>query len=156
MKITKDMVIADVVRDFPNVVPVLFENGLHCVGCHVAAVESLEDGFKAHGLNDEDIDRVIEQMNKKVSEPVKVITITDDALRELKSLMISDNKENFGLRVNVHPGEEVSYDMNFEERPTDSDEIIEENTLTVFIDKSVLDKVKGCVIDFHEGKFSIS
>ena len=30
---------------------VFFKFGLHCIGCHISAYESVEDGAKAHGVD---------------------------------------------------------------------------------------------------------
>lgn len=50
-KITKEMSIGDVVKKYPQTVPVFFQHGLHCIGCHVSPFESVEDGCKAHGID---------------------------------------------------------------------------------------------------------
>jgi hybrid cluster-associated redox disulfide protein len=38
---------------------VFMKYGLHCVGCHVAAFETIEQGAKGHGMSDEVIQSVI-------------------------------------------------------------------------------------------------
>ena len=44
---------------------ILFEAGLHCVGCPMTAQENLEDGCKAHGMNDKEINELMKKLNKK-------------------------------------------------------------------------------------------
>ena len=66
--ITKDMTIGEVVAKYPAVIEPLQEAGVHCVGCHVSYSESLEDGFKGHGMTDEQVDSVIVKLNKAVEE----------------------------------------------------------------------------------------
>ena len=66
--ITKEMTIGDVVAKYPAVIEPLQEAGVHCVGCHVSYSESLEDGFKGHGMADEEVDAVIEKLNKAAAE----------------------------------------------------------------------------------------
>jgi hybrid cluster-associated redox disulfide protein len=63
-KITKDMKLGEIVEKFPNTVQVMLEHGLHCVGCHVAAYETLEQGCKAHGMSDEEIEGLLKKMNE--------------------------------------------------------------------------------------------
>jgi len=63
--ITRHMKIMDVVADHPEAIEVMFKYGLHCVGCHVAQFESVEDGAKAHGMSDKDIDKMIHEMNRE-------------------------------------------------------------------------------------------
>jgi len=64
MTITKDMLIADVVQKHPDTAVVMMNSGLHCVGCHVAASETIEEGCKAHGMSDEQIEAMVKEMNK--------------------------------------------------------------------------------------------
>lgn len=40
-KISKDMIIADMVKLDPNIIPILMREGMHCVGCPSAQGESL-------------------------------------------------------------------------------------------------------------------
>ena len=56
--ITKDMTIGDVVAKYPACIEALQSAGVHCVGCHVSYHETLEQGFKGHGMTDEDVERV--------------------------------------------------------------------------------------------------
>ena len=60
--ITKDMLIGNIVNDFPEASGVLFEFGIHCVGCHVATWETLEQGAQAHGI---DIDKLVKTLNER-------------------------------------------------------------------------------------------
>jgi len=61
--VTKDMTLGEIITEFPETVEVMLRNGLHCVGCHVAAYETLEQGAKAHGMSDKDIEKMLEEMN---------------------------------------------------------------------------------------------
>jgi hybrid cluster-associated redox disulfide protein len=49
-KIHKDMTIEEAVRLFPETIPVFIKYGLHCIGCHVANWESIEQGAITHGI----------------------------------------------------------------------------------------------------------
>jgi len=66
--VKKDMQIGDVISKYPKTAEVMMNAGLHCVGCHVASWESIEQGAKAHGMKDEDVDKMVEEMNKAASE----------------------------------------------------------------------------------------
>jgi hypothetical protein len=39
---------------------------MHCIGCAMANEESIEDGAKAHGLKDDDISKMIKEINTKI------------------------------------------------------------------------------------------
>ncbi|MBU0758108.1 MAG: DUF1858 domain-containing protein [Nanoarchaeota archaeon] len=67
-KIKKDMMLGDVVSKFPEAAPVMFKYGLHCIGCHVSAYETIEQGSLAHGLTDKDVERMVKEMNEAVEK----------------------------------------------------------------------------------------
>ena len=49
----------------PDAPEIFFKYGLHCIGCHVALWETIEEGCMGHGMPDEKIDELIEELNKK-------------------------------------------------------------------------------------------
>ncbi len=64
MTITKDIKIEEVVTQYPETMMVFMKHGLHCVGCHVSAFESIEDGAMAHGIN---VDALVSDLNRVIS-----------------------------------------------------------------------------------------
>ena len=60
MKVTKDMIIADILAMDPTVAPLLMNAGMHCLGCPASQGESLEMACLVHGL---DADLVVEELN---------------------------------------------------------------------------------------------
>ena len=66
-KITKDMLIGDAVRVHPSVAAVMFEYGLHCIGCAVSTMETIEQGCVAHGLSEKQINEMVEKINKHIT-----------------------------------------------------------------------------------------
>ena len=67
-KISKEMALGEVVKGFPQVVPIMLSYGLHCVGCHVAAFETIEQGAKAHGMKDPEIEKMVAEMNNAIEK----------------------------------------------------------------------------------------
>jgi hybrid cluster-associated redox disulfide protein len=67
-KITRDMKVIDIVENFPEVIPILMEYGLHCVGCYFSAEDTLEAGARTHGLDGEEIEMMIEDANEIIEE----------------------------------------------------------------------------------------
>lgn len=63
-KITKNDIIIDIIKNRPKAHELMMEAGLHCIGCGGAAFESLEQGAKAHGIDDKDIDELVNKINK--------------------------------------------------------------------------------------------
>jgi len=67
-KIKKDMLIGEVVKRYPDTAMIMMQFGLHCVGCMVAKEETLEEGAKAHGLDDKTIKEMVEKMNDAIKK----------------------------------------------------------------------------------------
>jgi len=64
-KITKDMLIGEIIGNWPETEEILTEDyGFHCVGCFMSHGESLEDGARVHGLTDEEITVLVESLNE--------------------------------------------------------------------------------------------
>ena len=59
-KITKDMIIADVLKVDVELAPFFFSIGMHCLGCPSAAGETIEEACMVHNTN---CDALIEKMN---------------------------------------------------------------------------------------------
>jgi hybrid cluster-associated redox disulfide protein len=69
--IHKSMFIADVVNEYPEIVPLIMKSGLHCIGCGAAMFETLEEGFMAHGMDNGEIERIIKELNDYIKENSK-------------------------------------------------------------------------------------
>ncbi|NLL73881.1 MAG: DUF1858 domain-containing protein [Clostridiales bacterium] len=53
--ITKDMTIAQAIATDQNIIPVLLDMGMHCLGCPSAQGETLEEAAMVHGLNPDEL-----------------------------------------------------------------------------------------------------
>lgn len=49
--VTSDMTIGEIIRQYPEVAPVLMEAGMHCLGCPSAQMESLAEAAVVHGMD---------------------------------------------------------------------------------------------------------
>lgn len=66
--ITKDMLLGSVVAEYPEAAEVMLEYGLHCVGCFANAYDTVEIGAKVHGMSDEEIEKMVEEVNGRLRE----------------------------------------------------------------------------------------
>ena len=67
--ITKSLNLGEIVQHYPELVEVLVNDyGLHCVGCLAAAFETLEQGAKAHGFSDQEVAKLVKNLNKIVKK----------------------------------------------------------------------------------------
>lgn len=64
--ITKKMTFAEILQKHPESANILFESGLHCIGCGMAMYETIEQGCLAHGMNKKEIDELIKKLNKEI------------------------------------------------------------------------------------------
>ncbi len=170
--VTKDMIIADVLKKYPDVAVIMLEHGLHCVGCHANVFDTIEAGCRIHGIDDDTIDSMVVEINKfiaddqekpqaKASGPAKM-SITDGAAKKINELMSKDGLEGYGLRVAVQPGgcSGFVYQMNFEKAPEKSDIVLEEKGVKLFVDADSLEMLRDAEIDYvdqlNESGFKIN
>jgi hybrid cluster-associated redox disulfide protein len=66
--ITRKMLIGEVASKYPQAVEIMFKHGMHCIGCGMTAYETLEQGCMGHGMSEEDIDKMVEEINKVVKK----------------------------------------------------------------------------------------
>ena len=59
-KVSKDMLIGQLITLDPNIAPILMRAGMHCLGCPASQMESLEEAAMVHGI---DSDLLVEKIN---------------------------------------------------------------------------------------------
>ncbi len=59
--IDKDMKIEDVLRKYPQTIPVFARFGIDCAGCQLSEFENIEHGAKVHGI---DLAELLRQLNE--------------------------------------------------------------------------------------------
>lgn len=60
--VTKDMTIGEILRANPEVAPVLLDAGMHCLGCPASQGETLEEAAMVHGIDVDELMKVIEEL----------------------------------------------------------------------------------------------
>ncbi|WBW49956.1 DUF1858 domain-containing protein [Peptoniphilus equinus] len=65
MKVTKDTIIGDLLRERPQAVGTLMSYGMGCVMCPASQMESIQEAAMVHGL---DADGLIEALNQQDAE----------------------------------------------------------------------------------------
>tara|TARA_Y100000310_G_C20038945_1_gene515280 strand:+ start:184 stop:387 length:204 start_codon:yes stop_codon:yes gene_type:complete len=65
MKITKKMTFSEILEKHSEIAEVLLSKGMHCIGCPMSQMESLEEGCLAHGLN---ADKIVKEINEKINK----------------------------------------------------------------------------------------
>ncbi len=68
VKITKDMIIDDIINTDQNLVAILMKEGMHCVGCPASRGESLEEACFVHGLDPDVVENKLNEYLQLKSE----------------------------------------------------------------------------------------
>lgn len=58
--IDKTMKIEDILRKYPQTIPVFERFGIDCAGCQLSEFEDLEHGAKVHGI---DVEKLLAKLN---------------------------------------------------------------------------------------------
>ena len=60
MVVTKQTLIGEILDRAPELAPIFFEIGMHCLGCPHSRAESIEEACAVHGT---DADKLVEKIN---------------------------------------------------------------------------------------------
>ena len=64
-KVTKDMLIAEVLQVNENMANILMREGMHCIGCALAHGETIGEAVSVHG---KDLDELLAKLNEGIEE----------------------------------------------------------------------------------------
>jgi len=163
--ITKDMIIQDILAEHPNkamlISEILMDFGIHCVGCGASGFETLEEGVLGHGFSEEELDILVNNLNKAIDSKSKTKTnntnketfsliLTEKAVKKLKEIMKQENKENGYLRAAVLAGgcSGYTYDLELTEEKFAEDIQLEQNGVKILISEENIEYLNGTKIDF--------
>ena len=157
--ITKDMTIEQIFETYSDRAQVLAQEmsnlGLNCVGCSAATYETLEAGVLGHGLNEGDLQALLERLNEIVSQEIdtKNVTVTKRAAEKFQEICAEDGKKSAALRLDDKAGGCSGYEyiLDFSDKAQSSDVIFTSNGIEIHIDQTKLERLRGCVIDYMDG-----
>jgi len=167
-KITKGMIIQEILAEHPDkamiLSEILIDFGIHCVGCGASGFETLEEGVLGHGFTEQELDILVKNLNKAISEKSKnkmksnfnikdfSLKITPKAISKVKEIMKQEGKENGILRVSVLAGgcSGYTYDLEIVDKSTSSDLSFKESGLIIAVNKDSLEFLNKAKIDFVE------
>lgn len=64
-KVTKDILIGELLEIDNGVIPILLNAGMHCLGCPSSQGESLEEAAMVHGINP---DELVAEVNEYLAD----------------------------------------------------------------------------------------
>lgn len=165
-KIHKNMVVGEVVSMFPEAADIISSYGLHCVGCHANAFETLEQGLLGHGYPEEQLHKLVGELNEYIEElnaeaPKKLpakskqmkVSVTPFALKKIQEIAKKQERKNIFLRVEVRrAGDTYKYTLNFidESEKQDSEKIFNfaKGKVHIVADQWDHEKLHGLKIDY--------
>jgi hybrid cluster-associated redox disulfide protein len=66
--LTKFTILRDVIKESPQAADLLTEYGLHCANCFFNDTDTLEKAADLHGMTDEEIDIMIDEINTELAK----------------------------------------------------------------------------------------
>ena len=85
--------------------------------------------------------------------PINTIHVTEKAAGKVREFAQNDGKEKFGLKVAVQGGgcSGLQYVLELVNGPEDSDKVIAQNGIEVYVPKRAFVFLAGTVLDFSDG-----
>ncbi|NMA44502.1 MAG: DUF1858 domain-containing protein [Candidatus Diapherotrites archaeon] len=147
MSISRKSILGEIINTNPEVVPLLAQAGLHCIGCHVSAYESLEDGCKSHGLSEKEINDLVDRANQVIDkyDNLEKISFTKKAIVELNERM-KKSKTPF-VRIVAKFGGEFDFEVAKE---INVGEIEVKREISVLMEPRVERILRGVEIDYDK------
>ncbi len=139
---------------------ILNEFGIHCTSCGAASFETLEMGVLGHGFSEKDLDKLITDLNKAITEDgeIKIIKENDFklilsplAVKKVKEVIFSQvKKPSTILRVSVLAGgcSGFLYDMQFINKPSKEDLNFKQDDVNIAVDRKSMEMLDGIEIDY--------
>lgn len=147
--VKKNDIVMDAVNKYPEIAKVLGESGLHCVGCHVSTIETIEEGCLGHGMSPEEVDELMQEVNLRIEEynNLPKISFTQNAQNKLRE-KLSEKKAKFIRIVPSFGG------FDFEAiNEKDGDEVeFKDNDIIILAQPKVERAVRSVKVDYSEEK----
>lgn len=147
--LSKNEIVMDAVNKYPEIAKVLGEAGLHCVGCHVSTMETIEQGCLGHGMSQEQIDELMEEINLRIEEydNMPKIFFTDKAKEKLKEKLIEKNAKYVRI-ISSFEG----FDFDAVNEKFDEDVEFKSNDLIIITEPKIERIVRGVRVDYSDEK----
>ena len=82
-----------------------------------------------------------------------IVSLTEKAANKVKQMLEKENKKDYGLRVCIVMGgcSGYMYDISLDKAPKESDIVIEEKGVRIFMNPESITFMKGSTVDYKEG-----
>ncbi len=153
------MLVREIVTLCPQAADIMAEYGMHCFSCALGGSETLEEGGRIHGFEDEVIDALLEDINEAlVNAPARpqTLTVTQSAAQGIRTIAEGEKKIGQGLAVIVD--ESGGFCMEFRPEAEKGDLIFfneAEPDVKIFASTLTLSRIGGATIDMADGRFKL-
>jgi hybrid cluster-associated redox disulfide protein len=144
--ITKDTNIKEAIDSYPEIASLLAQSGLGCVACHASSGETIEEGCKVHGFDDEKIVSLVGDLNKRIKEfdSKEKVELTKKAEEKLKE-KLEESTDKFIRIVPIFQG----FDFETTSEKLDK-EVLLEKRVPILVESGLERFLRGVIIDFDE------
>lgn len=145
--ITKKTSIASIIAATPQARDVMIRYGIRFIGIGVGPLDPLDKVAKASGLTDEEVDKIVNELNVFNQDSEFKMMLTNRAAEKLKEMLRF--KESEAIRLKLYTEKAINmYDIDFTNSKDDSEIITHSNGVKFFIEKKSAGSLKGTTIDY--------
>jgi hybrid cluster-associated redox disulfide protein len=157
--ISRTMPVAEIVTFCPQAKGLLAEYGLHCFQCAGSEYETLEEGCKTHGFDDEEIDGLVDDLNEALAEmPSRPATLIVTQAAALAIRQVAEEEKRLGEGLAVIVDGHGGFCMEFRKDPEGDERTFVQPAVPdvrVFASALTLQRIGGSTVDFREGRFKL-
>lgn len=159
VSITKHMRVLDIITLCPDAEAVMAEYGLHCFHCNANAFESLVDGCRSHGIEDDVIEALVEDLNDVLSEQPQrpqTLTITTTAAQAIREIAEKENRLGEALMI-IADGK-GGFCLEFRAEKNEEDAVFRNSEvpdMEFCASPLTLSRIGGSTIDFRDGRLKL-
>lgn len=152
------MRVGEVVTLLPEAENLLAEYGLHCAGCAMGGMETLEEGCRIHGFSKEDTEDLLTDLHillRSSHRPQKLM-ITDGAARALAGILTENKKQ--GNCFSVGFDDSGKFFLEFLPRVPRGAKVFHNlcvPSVRVVVPPLLFCRVGGATVDYREGRFKL-
>ena len=143
--IKREMTIGEIFETFPmhaqKIANELMRIGLNCVGCGASTHETLEAGMYLHGMDEGQINALLETLNTIITQEIdgSTITLTKRAAEKFITICKSEGKGGSYLRFFDKLGgcSGFEYVLDFSMEKLSTEEAFIQHGVTILVDKGI-------------------
>ena len=157
--IDASMNVLEIIALHPEASDILAAYGLHCHNCVFSTMDSLDEGARAHGLTDDDIENIVHDLTELLQNTPttpRTFTLTLAAAKALQDVALQEGKKTCLLHV-LSDGV-GGFCMEFGDALPEGDACFTAegiDNVTLSIAPHVLQRVGGGAVDYREGRFKL-